>query len=101
MNELIIAMAVSAAALLSVSATNAAEPKAATDISAQHRHHRHHGHHHYRHHHHQYAHHRHYRPYYGYAPRYYGGGYGGPYYGGGYGYGGPSITFGFAGYRGW
>jgi hypothetical protein len=65
MNELIIAMAVSAAALLSVSATNAAEPKAATDISAQHRHHRHHGHHHYRHHHHQYAHHRHYRPYYG------------------------------------
>lgn len=64
MNKLIIAMAVSAAALLSVSATNAAEPKAATDISAQHRHHRHHGHHHYRHHH-QYAHHRHYRPYYG------------------------------------
>lgn len=96
MNKLIIAMAVSAAALLSASATNAAEPKAATDISAQHRHRRHYGHHH-----HHYGHHRHYRPYYGYAPRYYGGGYGGPYYGGGYGYGGPSITFGFGRYRGW
>jgi len=50
---------------------------------------------------------RNYRPHYGnsygYAPRpYYSGGYGQPYYGGGgYGYGGPSISFGFGGGRGW
>ena len=49
-----------------------------------------------------------YRSSYGYyAPRpYYGGGYGNgygrPYYGGGgYGYGGPSVSFGFGGGRGW
>ena len=105
MKKLIIAMAVSAAALLGHSAANAADntmkAKAATDVTQQStdfssrgRYYRHYGY-------------RHYRPYYrsyGYAPRrYYGGGYGGPNYGGGYGYGGPGVTFSFGsgGYRGW
>jgi hypothetical protein len=106
MKKLVIAMAVGAAALLSVSGANAdTKPKAATnvtqsstDFSAHRRHYHHYGHRHYRHY--GYYGHRHYRPYYrsyGYAPRYYGS----PYYGGGYGYGGPSITFGFGGYRSW
>jgi hypothetical protein len=110
MNKLAIVFAVGAAALLGGSAANAADnsvkAKAAsdvthqsTDFSSRGRHYRHYG---YRGH----------RPYYGnsygyYAPRpYYGGGYGGgygrPYYGGGgYGYGGPSISFGFGGGRGY
>ena len=118
MKKLAIIFAVGAAALLGGSAANAADntvkakgatdvTQSSTDISSRHRHWR-------RYHHYGY---RHYRPYrsYGYAPRYYGsygyaprpyyggygGGYGGPYYGGGYGYGGPSVTFGFGGYRGW
>ena len=98
--------AVSAAALLGGSAANAADNtvkakastdvmQQSTDISSRGRHYRHDGY-------------RNYRPHYGnsygyYAPRpYYGGGYSRPYYGGGgYGYGGPSISFGFGGGRGW
>ena len=110
MNRLIMVFAVSAAALLGGSAANAADNmvkakastdvmQQSTDISSRGRHYRHYGY-------------RNYRPHYGnsygyYTPRpYYGGGYGGgygrPYYGGGgYGYGGPSISFGFGGGRGW
>ncbi|WP_081434992.1 hypothetical protein [Nitrobacter hamburgensis] len=108
MRKFIMALAVGAAALIGGAAANAADhpvraktptdvTQSSTDISSQRRH-RHHGHRHYRHHRH-YGH-RYYRPHYrsyGYAPRYYGS----PYYGRGYGYGGPSITFGFGGYRGW
>ena len=116
MNKLIIAMAVGAAALFSVSATNAANQKGRTDVTqsstgskSQHRHYRHsHGRQHYGHRHDRHygqSGHRYYHQQrsYGYAPQYYGGGYGGPGYGGGYGYGGPSITFGFGGggYNGW
>jgi hypothetical protein len=103
MKKLALVFAVGAAALFGGAAANAADntvkAKAATnaaqstDISAHRRHYRH------RHVHRHYGY-RHYRPYYGtsygYAPR--------PYYGGyhrGYGYGGPAITFGFGGYRGW
>src|SRR4029453_8998701 len=110
MKRLFIAVAVSAAALLGGSAANAADntvkAKASTDviqqptdITSRGRHYRHSGYH---------NHLPDYRNSYGYyAPRpYYGGGYGGgyvrPYYGGGgYGYGGPSISFGFGGGRGW
>jgi len=108
MKRFLIAVAVSAAALLGGSAANAADntvkakaatdvTQSSTDISSRGRHYRHYGY-------------RHYRPYYrsyGYAPRPYYGGYGGgydrPYYGGGYGYGGPGVTFSFGGggYRGW
>ena len=107
MKKLAFVFAVGAAALFGGATANAAEntvkAKAATDvtqqstdISSRHRHryygHRHHGYRHYGY--------RHYRPYYGnsygyYAPR--------PYYGG-YNrgrYGGPAVTFGFGGYRGW
>jgi hypothetical protein len=120
MKRFLIAVAVSAAALLGGTAANASDntvkAKAATDVtqsstdfSSRHRYYRHYHHYGYRH----------YRPYYrsyGYAPRpyyggygggyggpYYGGGYGGPYYGSGYGYGGPSVSFSFGGggYRGW
>lgn len=112
MNKLTIVFAVGAAALLGGSANaadNTVKAKASTDVTQQstdlssrgrhYRTQRHYGY-------------RNYRPHYGnsygyYAPRpYYGGGYGGgygrPYYGGGgYGYGGPSISFGFGGGRGW
>jgi hypothetical protein len=108
MKRFLIAVAVSAAALLGGSAANAADntvkakaatdvTQSSTDISSRGRHYRHYGY-------------RHYRPYYrsyGYARRPYYGGYGGgydrPYYGGGYGYGGPGVTFSFGGggYRGW
>jgi hypothetical protein len=108
MKRFLIAVAVSAAALLGGSAANAADnsvkakaatdvTRSSTDVSSRGRHYRHYGY-------------RHYRPYYrsyGYAPRPYYGGYGGgydrPYYGGGYGYGGPGVTFSFGGggYRGW
>ena len=113
MNKLVIVFAVGAAALLGGSAANAADgtgktnaskdvTQQSTDISSRGRHYRTHRHYGYRN----------YRPQYGnsygyYAPQpYYGGGYGGgygrPYYGGGgYGYGGPSISFGFGGGRGW
>jgi hypothetical protein len=107
MKRFLIAVAVSAAALLGGSAANAsdntAKAKVATDVSqsstdfsSRHRHYR-------RYHHYGY---RHYRPYYrsyAYAPRPYYGGYGGPYYSRGYGYGGPSVSFSFGGggYRGW
>jgi hypothetical protein len=108
MNKLVIVFAVGAAALLGGSAANAADDavraKASTDVtqwstdfSSRGRHYRNYRHYGYRN----------YRPFYGnsygYAPRaYYGGGYGQPYYGGGgYGYGGPSISFGFGGGRGW
>src|SRR5512139_489003 len=112
MNRLAIVFAVGAAALLGGSAANAADnsvkakatadvTQQSTDFSSRGRHYRHYGYRHYGY--------RSYRPYYGnsygyYAPRaYYGGyGYGQPYYGGsGYGYGGPSISFGFGGGRGW
>ena len=116
MKRFLIAVAVSAAALLGGSAANAADntvkakaatdvTQSSTDISSRGRHYRHYGYRHYRH----YGY-RHYRPYYrsyGYAPRPYYGGYGGgydrPYYGGGYGYGGPGVTFSFGGGgdRGW
>jgi hypothetical protein len=116
MKKLIAAMAIGAAALLSVSAANAANQKGLTEVAqlstgskSQHRHYGHsHGRQHYGHRHHRHygqSGHRYYRQQrgYGYAPQYYGGGYGGPGYGGGYGYGGPSITFGFGGggYNGW
>jgi Ni/Co efflux regulator RcnB len=115
MKRLVIALAVSAAALVGGSAANAAsndvKAKAdrgvsqSTDISSQHRHHHgnghrhHHGHGYYRPHHgHGYyrPHHRHgyYRPYYnsyGYQRPY-------GYYGGGPGI---SFSFGSGGYRGW
>jgi hypothetical protein len=102
MKKLAIVLAFGAAGLLGGATANAADnavkAKAATevtqqstDISSRQRHygHRHYGYRHYGY--------RHYRPYYGnsygyYAPR--------PYYGG-YGYGGPAVTFGFGGYRGW
>ena len=108
MKKLAIAFAVGAAALLGGSAANAADntvkAKAATDVTQQStdfssrgRHYRHYG---YRHHGYRHYGYRSYRPYYGnsygYAPR--------PYYGGydrGYGYGGPSVSFGFGGGRGW
>lgn len=115
MNKLAIILAVGAAALLGGTAANADNSvktesatvgtSQSTDFSSRHRGYRHRG----------YA-----RPYYRssgyytprrayYAPRTYyaqpyygGGGYGGPVYGGGgYGYGGPSISFGFGGGRGW
>jgi hypothetical protein len=103
MKKLALVFAVGAAALFGGAAANAADNTVkaqaatgaaqSTDISAHRRHYRH------RHVHRHYGY-RHYRPYYGtsygYAPR--------PYYGGydrGYGYGGPAITFGFGGYRGW
>ncbi len=107
MKKLAFVFAVGAAALLGGATANAADNtvkvKAATDvtqpstdISSRHRYygHRHYGHRHYGYRHYGY---RHYRPHYGnsygyYAPR--------PYYGG-YGYGGPAVTFGFGGYRGW
>ena len=107
MNKLAIVFAVGAATLLGGSAANAADNavraktsadvmQQSTDFSSRGRHYgnyRHYGY-------------RNYRPYYGnsygYAPRpYYGGGYGQLYYGGGYGHGGPSISFGFGGGRGW
>jgi hypothetical protein len=110
MNKLAIVLAVGATALLGGSAANAANDSVkakatssvtqhSTDFSSRGRHYRHYRHYGYRS----------YRPYYGnsygYVSRpYYGGGYGGyarPYYGGGYGYGGPSISFGFGGGRGW
>jgi len=107
MKKLAIVFAVGAAALLGGSAVNAAyntvKAKAATDVTQQStdfssrgRHYRHYG---YRSGYRHYGY-RSYRPYYGnsygYAPR--------PYYGGydrGYGYGGPSVSFGFGGGRGW
>jgi hypothetical protein len=107
MKKLAIVFAVGAAALLGGSAVNAADntvkAKAATDVTQQStdfssrgRHYRHYG---YRSGYRHYGY-RSYRPYYGnsygYAPR--------PYYGGydrGYGYGGPSVSFGFGGGRGW
>src|SRR5882672_10406108 len=97
MKKLAIVFAVGAAALLGGSAANAADntvkakastvTQTSTDISSRGRHYRHYGY-------------RHYapRPYYGGG---YGGGYGGPYYGNSYGYGGPSVSFGFGGGRGW
>jgi hypothetical protein len=110
MNKLAIVLSISAAALLgNLSAVNAGGDKVkantsaevtqqSTDISSRNRQYRHYG---YR------GYNRGYRNSYGYyrtRPYYgggYGGGYGGPYYGGGYGYGGPSISFGFGGDRGW
>jgi hypothetical protein len=108
MNKLAIVFAVGAAALLSGSAANATDnavrAKASTDVmqqatdfssrDRQYRNYRHYGYRNYR---------PHYGNSYGYAPRpYHGGGYGQPYHGGGgYGYGGPSISFGFGGGRGW
>jgi len=107
MKKLAIVFGVGVAALLGGSAANAADntvkAKAATDVtqtstdvSARGRHYRHYGYRHYRPHYRGYA----YapRPYYGGG---YGGGYGGPYYGNSYGYGGPSVSFGFGGGRGW
>jgi hypothetical protein len=110
MNKLAIVLSISAAALLgNLSAVNAAGDKVkantspevtqqSTDISSRNRQYRHYG---YR------GYNRGYRNSYGYyrPGSYYGGGYGGryggSYYGGGYGYGGPSISFGFGGDRGW
>src|SRR6478609_10037986 len=110
MKYLAIVFAVGATALLGSPAANASDDtvkikattdvtQQSTDISSRGRHYgyghgyRHYG---YRHGYRHYGY-RNYRPYYGntygyYAPR--------PYYGG-YGYGGPAITFGFGGYRGW
>jgi Ni/Co efflux regulator RcnB len=114
MKRLVIALAVSAAALVGGSAANAAsndvKAKAdkgvsrSTDISSQHRHHHgnghrhHHGHGYYRPHHgHGY-----YRPHHGhgYYRPHHGHGYYRPhgYYGGGPGI---SLSFGSGGYRGW
>jgi len=110
MMKLAIVLAVGSATLLGGSQANAADNSAtlkvsteateqSTDFSSRGRHYRHYGYRHYGY--------RNYRPYYGssygYVQRpYYGGAYGQPYYGGGgYGYGGPSITFGFGGGRGW
>ena len=101
MKNLAIVFAVGATALLASSTANASVDtvkikattevtQQSTDISSRGRHYG------YRHGYRHYGY-RGYRPYYGnsygyYAPR--------PYYGG-YGYGGPAVTFGFGGYRGW